>query len=281
MCFQTVFNLALFVAVNLGLGDSKVPRWRKKAKIHLCKGWRGQGVGAEVGGGVGGGGWGKGRVGGGLLICLFILLMMSPVKAGRPHACLSPQTRHATLFPRQSQHYVNLAPPPSTITHTHTWKKKMMWDSTRTGKNTHKQTKKKNRTWSCYRCNFSKPARLLDLMVAKLSSRLVVCDAGRSSGRRRRRAREREKKTRDVVGRCECAVSTEQRDQLSLCVPRGIGAGRGGRRGSGVGVFEGISLSPPQPLQLAGKRTTGLEENHCCTSEMINGWFIFQKCSWD
>lgn len=57
-------------------------------------------------------------VGGGLLICLFFLLMMSTVTAGRPRACLSPQTRHATLFPRQSQQYVDLAPPPSTATHT-------------------------------------------------------------------------------------------------------------------------------------------------------------------
>ena len=37
---------------------------------------------------------------------------MSHVEPGLPHACLSPQTQHATLFSHATQHYVNL--PPST-----------------------------------------------------------------------------------------------------------------------------------------------------------------------
>lgn len=38
----------------------------------------------------------------------------------------------------------------------------------------------------------------------------------------------KKKKKKDLVGRCECAVSTEQHDQLSLCVlTLGWEAGRG------------------------------------------------------
>lgn len=48
---------------------------------------------------------GEGRAGkeweGWFLILLFSLSMMSPVEPGLPHACLSPQTQHATLFPMQ------------------------------------------------------------------------------------------------------------------------------------------------------------------------------------
>lgn len=36
---------------------------------------------------------------------------MSPVEPGLPHACLSPQTQHATLFSHATQHYVNLRRP--------------------------------------------------------------------------------------------------------------------------------------------------------------------------
>lgn len=36
------------------------------------------------------------------------LPMMSPVEPGLPHACLSPQTQHATLFSHATQRYVNL-----------------------------------------------------------------------------------------------------------------------------------------------------------------------------
>lgn len=74
-------------------------------------------------------GWGE-RVGkeweGWFLILLFFLLMMSPVEPGLPHACLSPQTQHATLFPMQlsTMSTCAISPPPLHTkgnTHRETW----------------------------------------------------------------------------------------------------------------------------------------------------------------
>ena len=58
--------------------------------------------------------------GGLFLICLFFLLMMSPVETGLPHARLSPQTQPAAHFPMQLSTIKKERAQPHSHTHTHT-----------------------------------------------------------------------------------------------------------------------------------------------------------------
>lgn len=87
----------MFIGVDLGLESNRVFQRKKSEETSsrraACRWWA-----SWVGGWLGKKKW---EVGARLLICLFFLLMMSPVKLGSPHACLGSQTRHATLFPMQ------------------------------------------------------------------------------------------------------------------------------------------------------------------------------------
>lgn len=58
------------------------------------------------------------------LILLFFLSMMPPVEPGLPHACLSPQTQHGTLFPMQLS---NLLRPSPSNNSAHTQKDNTHW----------------------------------------------------------------------------------------------------------------------------------------------------------
>lgn len=159
-----------------------------------------------------------------------------------------------------------LRPPPHTNTHT-THKKKMikiLCESTRTGK---KNKKKNMRAHKRDRARLKLPPLQLFQTCTPVGpdgGTTLACDAGRSSSRRRRRASE----NKDSVGRCECAVSTERPDQLSLCVLTGIEAG--GWRGR-VGCLRASYYRHHSPPNWRAREQQGWSGIIFAKSETIDG----------